>query len=387
MRIRVIITIVLSQFACTSVWFAANAIIPELASKWGIDPNSIGTFTSATQFGFIVGTLLLALLGIADKLKPSYIFLVSGLIAAGSNLALLLPELNIYSITILRGVTGLALAGVYPIGIKLASDYYQNGLGKALGYLVGMLVLGTAIPHFFNYISLEDSLKDVVLLTSGLAFLGAIFVGFTVPIGPHHKVSTQKFEFSKIATAFKIISFRKASFGYFGHMWELYTFWAFVPVLLKLFNEMNNTNISISFWSFIVIGSGAFSCIYGGYLAQRFSSQWVAKYSLLFSLVCCFLSPLMFFLPSSLFLTFLIIWGLLVIADSPQLSTLVAQSAPITVKGTAITLVNCIGYALTIVSIQFLNYFIDKYNNKLCFVLLGIGPLLGFCYFQLKKNK
>lgn len=387
MRIRVIVTIVLSQFACTSVWFAANAVIPELSESLGISPNSIGTFTSATQFGFILGTLVLALSGIADKFKPSRVFLVSGLLAALSNWALLLPELNIYSITFFRGITGIALAGVYPIGIKLASDYYQNGLGRALGYLVGMLVLGTAIPHFFNYISLEDSLTDVIQFTSALSALGAILVGCTIPTGPYHIVSSQKFDTTKIITAFKTLSFRKAAFGYFGHMWELYTFWAFVPVLLKLFNEINNTNLSVSFWSFVVIGSGAISCIYGGYLAVKFSSQWVAKYSLLISMFCCFLCPFTFYLTPNLFLTFIIIWGLFVIVDSPQFSTLVAQSAPNAIKGTAITLVNCIGYAITIISIQTLNYFLRKYDTTLVFLVLGIGPLLGFCYFQFKKNK
>lgn len=387
MRIRVIITIVLSQFACTSVWFAANAVIPELAEAWGISKNSIGIFTSATQFGFIIGTLALALLGIADKFKPSKIFLFSGILAALSNLALLLPNLNILTITVFRAVTGIALAGVYPIGIKLASDYYKNGLGRALGYLVGMLVLGTAIPHFFNYIALENSLKSVILLTSTLAFIGAILVGFTVPLGPYYTKSKQKFEISKITQAFTVIPFRKAAFGYFGHMWELYTFWAFTPVLLKLFNEINNTSLSISFWSFIIIGSGAISCILGGYLADKYSSSKVAKYSLGFSIICCFLSPLTFYANSSIFLIFLIVWGLMVIADSPQFSTLVAQSAPTEIKGTAITIVNCLGYVITIMSIQFLNYFIDKYNSKICFVLLGIGSLLGFCYFQFKKDK
>ncbi len=385
MRIRVIVTIILSQFACTSVWFAANAVIPELAETWNIPIDSIGIFTSATQFGFILGTLALALLGIADKFPPSKVFFICGLLAATSNWALLLPQLNIYSITFFRGITGIALAGVYPIGIKLASDYYQNGLGRALGFLVGMLVLGTAIPHFFNYISLEDSLKDVIQLTSGLAAFGAILVGFTVPKGPYHIVSNQKFDLSKIKIAFKNINFKKAAFGYFGHMWELYTFWAFVPVLIKLYNQTNNTDLSISFWSFIIIGIGALSCIYGGFLALKYSSQWVAKYSLSISMICCLLCPFAFFAPSIIFIAFLLIWGMMVIADSPQFSTLVAQSAPAAVKGTAITLVNCIGYALTIVSIQLTEYSIHLYNYW-GFLLLSIGPILGFLYFQKKLN-
>ncbi len=370
---------------CTSVWFAVNAIMPELTLAYGIPKNSVGFFTSIIQFGFIIGTLIFAIWSISDRFLASKVFMYCALVSALSNVGLLLSFNTFVSIAILRFITGVCLAGIYPVGIKLAADHFKNGLGRALGLLVGTLVLGTAIPHFFNYIALKDSLFIVIGLTSLLSVIGALLVGFFVPNGTYSKAGA-RFQPKVMFQMFTSKGFKKASFGYFGHMWELYTFWAFVPFFIGLYNRMNHANLNVSLWSFLIIGIGFVSCVWGGILTARFSSQLVAKTSLIGSLVCCLLFPLFLIAPQFLFIPFMLIWGMFVISDSPQLSTLVAQSAPITYKGTAITLVNCIGFSITIVSIQVLNYLQLYYTSILVYWVLAIGPAFGLVYLNLKDK-
>ena len=385
---RILFFIIFSQFACTSVWFAVNAVMPELAKAYAIDAdNSLGFFTAVIQFGFIIGTLIFAFLSIADRYLSSKIFMICALVSAASNFALLYPHNSYWSIAVLRFITGACLAGIYPIGIKIASDYFENGLGRALGFLVGTLVLGTAIPHFFSFISLKNSLVFVVTLTSLLSVLGAFLVGLGVPKGPYSK-SGSKFKPKLIFNLFSNKKLRKASLGYFGHMWELYTFWAIVPILLKTYNQIAVHNFNISLWAFVIIVSGFFSCIIGGYASELKSSLYVAKVSLIGSLSCILLFPIMIMLKASpaVFITYMIIWGMFVIADSPQLSTLVAQSATSEFKGTSITLINSIGYLITIFSIQIIANFTNDLSNFIPFLILAIGPILGIYFLTLNKS-
>jgi len=382
---QILFFIIFSQFACTSVWFAVNAVMPELAAAYKITaPNSLGFFTAVIQFGFIVGTLIFAFFSIADRYKASKIFMICALVSAISNLSLLYSGNSYWSIAVLRFITGVCLAGIYPIGIKIASDYYENGLGKALGFLVGTLVLGTAIPHFFSFVALQNNLLFVVSLTSALSVIGAFLVGLGVPKGPFSK-SGGTFQPKIVLQLFKIKQLQKASFGYFGHMWELYTFWAIVPVLLKTYNILTKYDFNISLWSFIIIVSGFFSCIIGGYISELKSSLFVAKFSLLSSLCCVLLFPLMLQTSPIVFITYMIFWGMLVISDSPQLSTLVAQAAPIEYKGTAITIVNSMGFLITIFSIQIITGFATNLSSFTPFIILAMGPILGVYFLSTKK--
>ena len=250
-------------------------------------------------------------------------------------------------------MTGFFLAGIYPVGMKIAADYYEKGLGKSLGYLVGALVLGTAFPHLLKGFSGGLPWRLVLIITSTLATIGGGVMLLFIPDGPFRKAS-QGVDLSAFLKIFKNSKFRSAAFGYFGHMWELYTFWAFVPVMLTTYLAQNPTTVlNVSLWSFIIVGLGGLACVAGGYLSQIFGSKKIATAALLLSGICCLLSPLIFYTTSPiLFLSFLIFWGLVVIADSPLFSTLVAKNAPAENKGTALTIVNSIGFAITIVSIQ-----------------------------------
>ncbi|MEO7924492.1 MAG: MFS transporter [Chitinophagaceae bacterium] len=380
--------IVFSQFAGTSLWFAGNAILPDIQQQIQLDNTAPGNITAAIQLGFIAGTLLFALLSVADRFSPSRVFFISSLLAAGANAAIIWLVKDVFSLMAFRFVTGFFLAGIYPVGMKIAADWYEKGLGKTLGYLVGALVLGTAFPHLLKASAWHFSWQKIILFTSLFAVAGGLLVLLFIKDGPYRKPG-QGFHPKNIGHIFRSKDFRSAAFGYFGHMWELYAFWAFVPFALTLNNSYTGQTINIPLWSFIIIASGTASCIAGGYLSQKIGSARVAFYSLLVSGTCCGLSFLFLKTSPLVFLPFLLTWGIAVVADSPQFSALVAQTAPQQYKGSALTMVTCIGFAITIGSIQLLNYFFAHFpDNKNIFLLLAPGPLFGLLFlYRLVRKK
>lgn len=382
--------IVLSQFAGTSLWFAGNAILPDIQSQLHLGSNALGNITSFVQFGFIAGTLVFAILSIADRYSASKVFFISSLLAALFNISIVWLVKNPFELMLLRFLTGFFLAGIYPVGMKIAADWYEKGLGKALGYLVGALVLGTAFPHLLKVSSLHFSWENVLLFTSLFASAGGLLMFLFVTDGPFRKKS-EGFHPKNIIHIFRSKDFRSASFGYFGHMWELYTFWAFVPLMISFNNETTHSTINVSFWSFIIIGIGSISCIAGGYLSNKIGSAKVAFFSLVISGLCCLASFLFIKTSSEFFLAFMILWGITVISDSPQFSALVAQTAPPETKGTALTFVTSVGFAITIASIQLLNWFFYRstsLSDNKTFLLLAPGALFGLIFlFRLVKKK
>lgn len=375
---QVLPIIVFAQFCCTSLWFAGNAVMSDLVKSFNLDSTALGHLTSAVQFGFIFGTLVFAILTIADRFATSKVFFVSALLGAAFNIGTIFDNNTFTSLIFFRFMTGFFLAGIYPVGMKIAADYFQKGLGKSLGYLVGALVLGTAFPHLLKRIGSELDWKLIIYFTSGLAFIGGLSMLVFVPNGPFRKQSRQV-DFSAFFKVFKNKKFRSAAFGYFGHIWELYAFWAYVPIMIATFLELNPTQeINISLFSFLIIALGGVACVVGGYISQNFGTKKTAFAALLSSCILCLLSPLIFYFSSKIFLiSYLILWGLVVIADSPLFSTLVAQNATAESKGTALTIVNCIGFFITIFSIQLLNTLGNSIDSRFIYVFLAIGPILG----------
>jgi MFS family permease len=375
---RILPIIVFSQFCCTSLWFAGNAVMPNLIVDFKLASTALGSLTSAVQFGFIIGTLIFAILSIADRFSPSKVFFFCALIGATFNIVAVWEDNTLWSLLSSRFATGFFLAGIYPVGMKIASDYFEKGLGKSLGFLVGALVLGTAFPHLLKQFTQNIQWQLVIYITSLLAVIGGVLLLVLVPDGPFQKRST-KLDFSAFFQVFRKAEFRSSAFGYFGHMWELYAFWAFVPIILVVYQELHfNVAFNVPLLSFIIIGIGSFSCILGGYISERVGVKNTASISLFLSGICCLLSPLLILYSSpTLFIAFLILWGMVVIADSPLFSTLVAKNAPAEIKGTALTVVNSIGFAITILSIQLLNFLRIEISPVFLFVILAIGPLFG----------
>ena len=378
--------IVVSQFFCTSLWFAGNAILPDIIKTFRLPPGFLAHITSAVQFGFISGTLFFAILTIADRFPPSKVFFFSSIVAAVFNLGVSLNSIQPTGLRLLRFFTGFFLAGIYPVGMKIASDYYQKGLGKSLGFLVGALVFGTAFPHLLRSITTNLPWRYVVFFTSALSIMGGFTMVLLVPEGPFRKAG-QKLDYTAFFAGFRKKNFRAAAFGYFGHMWELYTFWAFVPVMLTAYKKYNQSaNLNVPLLSFLIIASGGIACFLSGVLSQYFGAKKIATVALSLSGLCCILSPL-FLSSNSVFilLVFLFFWALVVVADSPLFSTLVAQNAQEQSRGTSLTIVNCIGFAITIISIQFLNLLAQSLNARYIYATLAIGPVLGV--LALVRNK
>ena len=250
-----------------------------------------------------------------------------------------------------------------------------------MGFLVGALVLGTAFPHFLKFIGSDYPWRFVFIGTSIIAAGGGLLLFLTVKDGPFRTRSTgMKFDPKAITQLFSHQNFRAAAFGYFGHMWELYTFWAFVPVMIGYYSQVQEISLSVPLWSFIFIAIGGLSCVIGGYLSLGKGSKWVSIVALVGSGICCLLIALIFSMPFILFLLIMLFWGVFVIPDSPQLSTLVAQSSPSSLVATGLTIVNSIGFALTIVSIQIVSYLWNLTESPLVFLLMLIGPIVGLIF-------
>ena len=383
---RILPVIVISQLFCTSLWFAGNVALEGIMLTKKLDTSFLAHSFSAVQIGFIVGTLFFAIFSVSDRFAATKVFFICSIVAALCNLSMCLSTISDVGILSSRFFTGIFLAGIYPVGMKIASDHYQAGLGKALGYIVGALVLGTACPYFLKTYLSTSPWQYIIYATSLLAILGGLLMLVLVPEGSFSK-PLQKFDPKSFLSGFKNPDFRSAAFGYFGHMWELYAFWAFLPRILNGFLAQHKHILShSSLWIFAIIASGSVACVLSGRLSEIFGSKKTATFALSLSMLCCLISP--FILAQSslwLLLGFLIFWAMVVIVDSPLFSTLVAQYAPPQAKGSSLTIVNCLGFSITILSIEFLNYISAFISPAYVYMFLAIGPGLGL-YSLWKKG-
>ena len=381
---RILPAIVFSQFAGTSLWFAGNAVLADLQREFGLDAGAVATITSAVQLGFIAGTLAFAVLNLADRVSPRLLFLACAVAGAASNAAVFVladTHWPYAGLVALRFATGFFLAGIYPVGMKIAAGWYREGLGAALGYLVGALVVGTAFPHLVRALGQELPWRAVMGAVSLLALGGGLVMFACVPDGPHLARSA-RFDPGALASIFSVRALRSSAFGYFGHMWELYTLWALLPLMVAAYARRHGIALDVSLWSFVVVASGAIGCVAGGWISHRSGSARVARFQLGASGACCLLSPLAFLAPPAVFLAFLMAWGVFVVGDSPQFSALTASVAPRPLVGSALTIVNCIGFSLTIASLQLATALAAWIPVEWWFVPVAIGPAVGLVAIQ-----
>jgi MFS family permease len=370
---RILPILVLAQFAGTSLWFAVNAVMPDLQQQMGWPASAVGRLTSALQLGFIVGTLVFALLAIADRFSARRVFLFCALAGALCTLGAWLRIASFAELLLWRAATGFFLAGIYPVGMKIASQWFPKGLGVALGWLVGALVLGSASAHGIRALSVELPWSTVMFSVAMLAAAGGLILYMAIPEPPNYTASTKKLEWQALATLWTDWRVRASVLGYFGHMWELYTFWVLVPLILA--TQLSGQ--ALSFAAFGVLGIGAVGCIGGGWLAKRWGSARVATLQLSLSGMCCLLAPWLLSAPLIWFLMWLAVWGITAAGDSPQFSTLTASNAPKHAVGSVLTLTNCIGFAISIVSIELFTSLAREQALDSLLPWLGIGPLLG----------
>jgi MFS transporter, DHA1 family, inner membrane transport protein len=370
---RVLPALVLAQLAGTSPWFAVNAVMPDLQAGFGWPAAAVGTLTAAVQLGFIAGALVFALASIADRFSARRVFLFSALASAACSQAALASAASFEALWAWRFATGFCLAGIYPVGMKIAAQWFPRGLGPALGLLIGALVLGSASPYALRALAAGGDWTLVfhgVALASALAGVGLVVLIPEPPHGPGRIVGLRLSALWAAATDRRV---RASVLGYFGHMWELYTMWVLVPLVLAT----RLSGAALAWTAFVVLGAGAFGCAAGGHLARRFGSAPVAAVQLATSGLCCLAGAWLIDAPTVFFYAWLLLWGITVSGDSPQFSALTAGNAPPALVGSVLTLSNAIGFAISIASIELFVRLAQHHDLAALLPWLALGPLLG----------
>ena len=374
---HVLPVLVLAQLLGTAPWFAVNAVMPDLQREFGWGAAAVGTLTGALQIGFILGTLLFALLAVADRWPARRVFLLCALAACGCTLLAMVrlmteaPHFN--ELLAWRALTGFFLAGIYPVGMKLASLWFPRGLGAALGWLVGALVLGSASPHALRALGAALPWQSVFIGVACAAALAGVLVTACLP-KPPVQGGLALLRVSALASVWRDGRVRASVLGYFGHMVELYTVWVLMPLILatRLFSAT-----AVSWWAFAALGAGAFGCVLGGLAAQRNGSARVALLQLSTSGLCCVAAPWALVAPLPVFLAWLLLWGVTVAGDSPQFSALTAANAPREAVGSVLTLTNSIGFAISVLSIEVFVRLAQSVPLAQLLPWLALGPALG----------
>lgn len=378
--------LVFAEFAGTSLWFATNAVLPNLEQEWGLGREALGHITSAVQLGFICGTLLFSVLGVADRFSGRKLFAISAFAGALTNAALLFVGGRFGVLLTFRFLTGIWLSGIYPVGLKLAAASHRKDEGGALGWMVGALVLGSALPHGMRGLNVSWSWQSVTGVVSGFAALGGGLVWLFVEEGPAIPRTAKKP--GRLRRVWSVPAARGAMLGYFGHMWELYAFWTFLPLIVSRVKGWdhawgNHSSLGV----FLVFGFGCLGCIAGGRGSSRNGSANVAQICMTLSCLCCLASPWALGWPFPAAFVFLLIWGAAVVADSPQFSALVSRAVPPGTVGSALTFMNAVGFLLTIISIETLNLAGERIAEAWLLFPLAIGPALGLWALRSAKQE
>ncbi|MEW6321281.1 MAG: MFS transporter [Acidobacteriota bacterium] len=365
------------EFLGMTLWFSATSVTPSLAAEFQLSTSGAAWLTMAVQAGFVVGTLVSAAITLADVINARRLFLYGCLAGAAAN-ALVLAAPGPVSLIALRFATGAALACVYPPGMKLAASWFRDRRGFALGLLIGALTLGKALPHLLTAL-FGGAWREPMLLASALAVLGGVLVVREVSDGPY-LAKTAPFDPHAIRRLVGIRGARLATLGYLGHMWELYAMWTWVAVMAAASFAAAGLDAAATAGSvaaFLAIGSGTAGCALAGWAADRVGKARVAIWALWTSAACAAATPLAFGAHPAWFFLLVIVWGFAVVADSAQFSALVSEHAPSDHVGTALTLQTCLGFLLTMVTIEALPQLANAAGWRWAGLLLVPGPLLG----------
>jgi MFS family permease len=375
-RWQILGLLAIAELLAMSLWFSVSAVVPALRAEWGLGESAAGWLTVAVQLGFVFGTLLSAILNLADIVSARHLVAITALLGALTNASFALFAHEAVLAIVLRFLTGVFLAGVYPPGMKVMASWFRRSRGLALGVLVGALTLGKASPYLINAIG-SSNWRYNVLVVSTLAAIGGLIVLLFVSDGPYGLTRAQ-FDWRQVLKIFRNRPVLLANFGYFGHMWELYAMWTWIPIMLRSSMALSRKSAAwAELGSFLVIGAGAAGCVLAGLIADRVGRTMVTSWAMIISGTCCLIVGFLYGGDPILLLIVAGIWGASVVADSAQFSSCITEVGDPQYIGTTLTLQMCIGFLLTSVSIELIPRMVNLVTWRYAFAILAIGPALG----------
>jgi MFS family permease len=375
-RWRTLALLAIAELFGMSLWFSGSAVVPALTREWHLSPSAATWLTLSVQLGFVAGTLLSALFNLPDIIRPRHLFTVTAIAGAVVNAVFGWFAHDASFAIVLRFLTGMFLAGVYPPAMKILATWFRHGRGFALGVLVGALTLGKAMPYLINGIG-SANWRLNVLVMSILAVIGGLIVLLFIDDGPL-ALPAARFDWKQVARVFHNRGVRLANLGYFGHMWELYAMWTWIPFMIRasLFARKSDPALA-EVGTFLVIGCGAIGCVIAGAIADHVGRTIVTSAAMAISGSCCLVIGFLFGANPIALLIVASIWGASVVADSAQFSACVTELGDPQYIGTALTLQTSLGFLLTTISIELIPHFENLVSWRYAFTILAIGPLFG----------